>query len=273
MSPHGRRTMFSRRNLLGFTATLLLLLVVVCGFVASGAQSASEGEREVVDKIPKHLPIKVKVKRPERLKDAKNEEWLGELELEVTNTGTKPIYFLQIVLDLPDVFAPNGLNLAYKLEYGRGELISLSEPVRPEDVPIQPGGVVVLKVPANRAEGWKRARVKGGLTNPKKIEFFFQHINFGDGTGFVGTTGKPLPERKERGANATCPGVDNSGEIASVTDPPRYYFPELASLLTFLPPPANLVPVFLYPDVDITAYCGISLLSRLRRVTPLMLTI
>ena len=176
----------------------------------------------MIDKIPKHLPIKIKVKKPEKLKDEKNEEWLGELEVEVTNTGTKPIYFLQIFIDLSDVFASNGLNIAFPIEYGRGELISLSEPVRSDDVPVLPGGVIVLKVPAVDVDGWNRGRAKGELTNPKKVEFFFHYINFGDGTGFVGTGGKPLPDRKERGANSNCAGGDNAGEVASAADPPRY---------------------------------------------------
>jgi hypothetical protein len=202
MNAHSLRTILRRRNLLPLTCTFLFLLVCVCGCVASGAQSPEKGEREVVDKIPKHLPIKVKVKKPEKLKDAKNEEWLGELEVEVTNTGTKPIYFLDIILDMPDVFAPNGLNFAYPVEYGRGELISFSEPVRPDDVPIQPGGVVVLSVHTDEAEGWRRGRAKGEMSNPKRIEFFFQVINFGDHTGFVGTDGGPIPEKRERGSNA-----------------------------------------------------------------------
>jgi len=169
------------------------LLVTVWGLVASGAQpSPPEGEREVVEKIPKHLPIKAKVKKPERLKDAGNEEWLGELEMEVTNTGTKPIYYLHISVFLPDVFAPNGHPFGFRLEYGRVALITLDEPVRSDDVPLRPGEVVVLKVPAERAELWRRGRERGDRDNPKKIEFRFNYLNFGDGTGFVG--GKPLPE-------------------------------------------------------------------------------
>src|SRR5215213_1380381 len=120
MNAHNSRSIPHRRNLVPVTATLLLLLVAVCGFASGRAQSNEKGEREVVDKIPKHLPIKVKVKKPEKLKDAENEDWLGELEVEVTNTGTRPIYYLKIVIDMPDVFAPNGLNYAYPLRYGRG---------------------------------------------------------------------------------------------------------------------------------------------------------
>ncbi|HEX8351291.1 MAG TPA: hypothetical protein VF611_00085, partial [Pyrinomonadaceae bacterium] len=191
----------------------------------------------MVDKIPKHLPIKLRVKKPEKLKDLKNEDWLGELEVEVTNTGTKPIYFLQIFVDLPDVFAPSGVNIAVRLDYGRIELISFSEPVRPDDVPILPGGVAVLSAPAVRVENWRRGRAKGTLTNPKKIEFLFLHMSFGDRTGFVGTDGGPIPNRRERSANATCEGGDYAGKAASVADPPRHYFPDVASLVTLLPPP------------------------------------
>jgi len=247
MNAHRLRMILSRRNLAPFSFTCLFLLVSVCGFVASRAQTPPEGEREVVEKIPKHLPIKVKIRKPEKLKDAKNEDWLGELELEVTNTGTKPIYYLHISVYMPDVFAPNGHNYGYGFTYGRGALVALDEPVQPDDVPIQPGGVVILTVPAAEAEGWKSGRAKGTLTNPKRLEFIFDYLNFGDGTGFVGSTGKPLPERKERSANSTCAGGDSAAEVASVADPPRYYFPEIASLLTLLPPPANLVPAFFIP--------------------------
>jgi hypothetical protein len=61
-------------------------------------------ERQLEDATPKHVPIKVKIKKEkeEAFKDLKNEQWLKELELEVTNTGNKPIYFLVFVLTLPE---------------------------------------------------------------------------------------------------------------------------------------------------------------------------
>lgn len=198
----------------------------------------------MVDKIPKHLPIKIKVKKEKegRVKDLKNEDWIGDLEVEVTNTGTKPIYYLDIVLTLPDVFGPNGVQIGCFLKYGRGELISISEPLRQDDVPIKPGEVAVLTVPAHLVEGWRRVRGRGELTNPKKIEFLFGLINFGDGTGFSGTDGGSLPDIKERGAKAPCAGDDSAGDVASLKDPPRYRFPDLASLVFFLPRPVSLTP-------------------------------
>jgi hypothetical protein len=238
MNAHRLRPMFRRQNLIPLTAAFLLLVVAAWGFAASKAQDTPpEGGREVVEKIPKHLPIKVKVKKPERLKDAQNEEWLGELEVEVTNAGTKPIYYLHISVHLPDVFAPTGHPFALGLQYGRARLNSISEPLLPDDVPILPGGVVVLKVPAERAELWRRGRERGDRPNPKKIELIFRNLNFGDGTGFVGHTGKPLPEVKERGANATCPeGSGTAVGAASAAYPPRSYFPDVASLAKYLPP-------------------------------------
>src|SRR3954471_542185 len=112
MNAHSLRSILSRRNIVPLTILFLFSVVVACGFVASRAQSPSDEKREVVDKIPKHLPIKVKIKKEkeEKVKDLKNEDWLGDLELEVTNTGTKPIYYLDIVLFMPDDFGPNGVN-------------------------------------------------------------------------------------------------------------------------------------------------------------------
>jgi hypothetical protein len=236
--------MLRRQNLPALTFLGFLSFVAVCGIVTSNAQSPFAEEREVVEKIPKHLPIKVKIKKPEMLKDAKNEDWLGDVELEITNTGTKPIYYLHISVYLPDVVSPRGHNYGFNLEYGRTALAALDVPIRPDDVPIRPDEVVILKVPANNAQAWKLTRANGKAANPKKLEFIFDYLNFGDGTGYVGSTGKSLPEIRERGANGSCPGGDKAGEVKSVMGPPRYHFPETASLANYLPPPANLAPAF-----------------------------
>ncbi|HVF45777.1 MAG TPA: hypothetical protein VM936_22305 [Pyrinomonadaceae bacterium] len=261
----------NRRGVIALVA-LVSLLTAVFGIMSGSAQTQAGDEREVVDKIPKHLPIKIKVKKEkeEKVKDLSNDGWLGDLEIEVKNTGTKPIYFLNIVLFMPDDFAPSGVNLGCMLKYGRVELVDFGESLRSDDVPIKPGEVVVLSVPTNLVEGWKRGRAKGELTNPKKIEFLFHQINFGDGTGFVGTGGTAIPDIKERGANAPCAGGDSTGESASVRDPPRYHFPELASLAPFLPRPVSLTPAFFIPEASspepgaAQALCCASGCSRLR---------
>lgn len=70
-----------------------------------------ENERQVVDLIPKHVPIKIKIKKEKEagFKDLSNEKWAREFELEVTNTGTKPIYYLYFHV-MTDVKAAAGLS-------------------------------------------------------------------------------------------------------------------------------------------------------------------
>jgi hypothetical protein len=63
MNAHSLRSMLNRRNLVPLIILFLFSVVVVCGFAASRAQSDGKDEREVVDKIPKHLPIKIKIKK------------------------------------------------------------------------------------------------------------------------------------------------------------------------------------------------------------------
>jgi hypothetical protein len=200
MNAHSLRSIL-RRNLVSITVLLMCSLVAVSGFSYSRAQSEEKEERELAEKIPKHLPIKVKIKKPEKLKDAKNEDWLDDMEIEVTNTGTKPIYFLSIHLAMPDVLAEDGHKYVFLYKYGRIDLAAFEEPVRPDDVPLLPGETVTLTPPANHIEGWKGAREKGRIKNPKKIEFVFRQINFGDGTGFAGERGTSMPMKRQRSSN------------------------------------------------------------------------
>jgi hypothetical protein len=54
---------------------------------------------------------KLKKEKEESFKDLKNEKWLREFELEVTNTGDKPIYFLYIMLGTNVKDKEDGLEL------------------------------------------------------------------------------------------------------------------------------------------------------------------
>jgi len=196
MNAHNFRSLIQRRHVVPLALALSVSLVALCGLSYSRAQEQEPEEREVVEKIPKHLPIKVKIKKPEKLKDAKNEDWLDDMEIEVTNTGTKPIYCLSISLWMPDVRHENGTMYGFRYKLGRIALVDLGEPIQPDDVPLRPGETVILNPPANNIEGWRSLRKKGRVSNPKKLEFVFQVINFGDGTGFVAPTGIPLPRRR-----------------------------------------------------------------------------
>jgi hypothetical protein len=242
MNAHNFHSLIHRRHVTAFALALSVSLVALCGLSYSRAQEPEE--REVVDRIPKHLPIKVKIKKPEKLKDAKNEDWVDDMEIEVTNTGTKPIYFLSIHFVMPDVRGENGLNYAIGYKYGRGGLIAFEEPVRPDDVPIRPGETVTLNPHAKLIEGWKYLRGQGRVTNPKKLDFIFQLINHGDGTGFAGRSGTPMPMKRERSSNdpPAGGGDGNVARNAGTADPPPKTSADSACAPNPTRPPVSFLP-------------------------------
>jgi hypothetical protein len=111
--------------------------LLINGILTSGIAQSKE-EREVEDKIPKHVPIKVKLKaeKEKAFKDLKNEKWHRDFELEVTNTSDKPIYFLELWLVLPEVITENGLVVGVPLRYGRMEFVDFDTVPLPSDIPI-----------------------------------------------------------------------------------------------------------------------------------------
>lgn len=83
-------------------------------------------ERIFENLIPKHVPLKIKIKKEKEpgFKDLKNENWDREFELEVTNTGDKPIYEFYLLM-ITDVKAAAGYRIVAPLTYGRPELADL----------------------------------------------------------------------------------------------------------------------------------------------------
>ena len=219
MNPRRIFSRFSNRSMAALKAVVLssVALMSVVGVVSSTAQTQDE-EREVENRLPEHLPIKLKVRNPEKVKDLKNQKWLGEIELEVKNVGTKPIYYLTMTLILPDVKV-NGVTVGYQLTYGRGDLVSLKEPVRPEDVPLLPGESYVFKVGERSVRGYELGRSQGLWHDAKKTYVHFQLINFGDGTGLAGPDGMSLPN-KQRGENGRCPEPPRKEAAAAGSGPP-----------------------------------------------------
>jgi len=153
-----------------------------------------ENERQLEDLIPKHVPIKIKIKKEKepRFKDLKNERWAREFELEVTNTGTKPIYSLYFHV-WTEVKAASGSRVMFPLYYGRDELGDIRTKAEPTDVPIKPGESVSLDIHPGILNAWDYARKKENRPLPKHLKIEFQFLNFGDGTGYVGTGGTALP--------------------------------------------------------------------------------
>lgn len=208
----------------------LLIFALICSvqvmLIPSTAQSSEE--RVLEDKIPRHLPIKVKLKKEKEkaFKDLNNEKWVRDLELEVTNISNKPIYYLSLLLLLPETRAPNGLQIVFPLRYGRGELIDFRTPVQPGDIPIMPGESYVLRVPLRDAKGWENFQSKEKRVAPKKTQLEFQLLNFGDGTGFTRSDGVPIPNTSNRrAANCHADERKTSKAVIAQLTPKQFLLP------------------------------------------------
>jgi hypothetical protein len=68
----------------------LLLAFTSNSSTPSVLAKAQPEERHLQDEIPKHVPLRARIKKEKEkgFKDLKNERWAREFELEVTNIGT-----------------------------------------------------------------------------------------------------------------------------------------------------------------------------------------
>jgi len=192
MHPQKTPPALRKRLFLFFLIFLASVLLIKGMSTPSGAQSPEE--RELDNTVPKHLPIKVKIKKEKEkaFKDLKNEKWLRDLELEVTNTGDKPIYFLDLTVVLPEITTPNGYNVMFGLHYGRIALGDIKTKAEPDDIPIKPGETHVFGL-SHKQAAWEVFKNKKNWLQPKKLRVKFQILSFGDGTGFWGNEGLTVP--------------------------------------------------------------------------------
>lgn len=177
--------MSNRKTLIG----VLNLFFLSCFTLTVFAQ---KNEDRIINKIPKHLPIKVEI-----LDDDK-EDILGEFKIKVTNTGDKPIYFLKFVVSPIDVLAPNGKKYSFSMYYGRNALIQFDEPAKEGDIPLNKGESHIFEVGKKQADDFQQGlKLNGENASPQKIEVIFQFLSFGDKTGFWGTRGAAYPSNKK----------------------------------------------------------------------------
>jgi hypothetical protein len=157
------------------------------------------------NRVPEHLPIKVKIKREKEkeFRDLKNDNWARDLELEVKNVGEKPIYFLWFVLEVPEAKIGNS-HQSFSIMYGRMELADLNNRPTVEDIPIMAGDTKVLTIEDTGLRGWDAAGSHRLVPLIHGARLIIQYLSFGDGTGFFGTTGAPRPKIEEGSKGTAC---------------------------------------------------------------------
>jgi hypothetical protein len=202
-----------------------------------------DSDRIIEDQIPPGVPIEVEIR------NLKTDSLLRDIEIKVTNTAKKPIYFLELGIVLPDNLSPDGYPINFPLRYGRPELIKFENPLGPTDTPFLPGEHFVLKIPQNNLVAFERLVAKGRINQVevKRVYLMFRHLNFGDKTGFSGD-GSSVPYiRKARSANHCNERKDL--DVVRSSKSPSSSFPGVFDGVTFLgarfspgksPPQSNL---------------------------------
>lgn len=167
-----------------------LVIAVVLTFKTDTIEVSAktqQDERKLEDEIPRHVPLRAKIKKEKEkeFKNLNNEKWARDLELEVTNIGDKPIYefYLLLVLDIKDA---SGQNVLAPVYFGRTELGDIRVRATRDDVPLKVGESVVLKIHPGQLEAWDIVKRKENWQLPKRIRVKFEHLSFGDGNGFMG---------------------------------------------------------------------------------------
>ncbi len=174
-----------------FFIIFTLLLLVYSPSIANAQDQ--EGEQRIINKIPKHIPLKVEVVSGDLNTELKN------IKIKVTNTGEKPIYYLRLDLNVGDDFkTEDGVELGLTtFRYGKNRMGYFTSVADDEDIPLKPDDFVVFDVPNGQAEAASEYINKRQFKRNPKLVLEFQFIGFGDKTGFFGKTGGIFPSKQK----------------------------------------------------------------------------
>ncbi len=167
-------------------STLSLLAVMIFLLVPA---IPGQNEETIINKVPNSLPIKVVVLY------GKEARLLENAKIKVTNTGHRPIYYLDFILSTEEY---SGLDKKYGvtwLTFGRTELRTFGSLSNKEDPSLQPGESLILGLNRSWVERFKLGIQANQQVIPDKYELVFQLLSFGDGTGFWTVEGVPFPSK------------------------------------------------------------------------------
>lgn len=113
------------------------------------------------------------------------DQWLRDLEIEVQNNFSKPIYYLEIDLRFPEIAIDAGV-LVIPLMFGRYELLDPGNYAAAADQSIQAGGKYLFKIPEANAKAVESYLAKRNVSVSAitKVQLRIYGLSFGDGTGF-----------------------------------------------------------------------------------------
>ena len=191
-------------------ALIVIALAGVIPFMTSAQSPEAQAphERTITQKHFAHMPVAIKEVRN---LNKEGDEWFRDLEIEVKNVSDKPIYFISIIIEFPDISAPSPQPRAdgivplrsvtgFVLTYGNSKLIDLSQRASADDPALQPGDTYVFRIPEARSLGFANMKKRGIITDEatKNIELHLERVSFGDGTGYSYGRKRVYPQPSEK---------------------------------------------------------------------------
>ncbi|MBI1760629.1 MAG: hypothetical protein HYR56_04250 [Acidobacteria bacterium] len=185
-----------------YSSVRTVLVLAISSLLSQVSPSTTAANSYLPAKFQTQEPIKRKLSlaydpppviKLTRISGVDSADFPNDFEVEIKNIGDKPIYFMYLYLDLPEVEI-GGSHWVFIIQYGRGELLELRNTANADDVPIKPGEVHTLKIPTNQLNNFAKLMKELEPTRSEalkitKVQLSPFLINFGDGTGYI--LGKP----------------------------------------------------------------------------------
>jgi len=160
-----------------FGIASIFLIRTIYALAPSQSNNASAHERKIKVRTFKDIPVSLV-----EVRNLQSETWYEDLEIELKNVSTKPIYFLTAYLEFPDDRWGDsiyGVNLAW----GDPTKLDMWKVAPAGAEYVEPGKTFVLTIPEMYRKGLRAMhRMRPHVT--KNLRLWFEKTYFGDGTGF-----------------------------------------------------------------------------------------
>ncbi|MEN3333557.1 MAG: hypothetical protein V7641_2922 [Blastocatellia bacterium] len=198
--------MFHQVNLVSALRKTFPALIVITLFVLVQGQSVTSNVDQTASQSPTPETRKTLIYRspqmPEKstvaitaIRNLQGDQWLRDLEIEVQNNFSKPIYHLEIDLRFPEVAIDAGAAVI-PLMFGKYELMEPGDYAAATDKSIRPGEKYIFKIPEPDRKGMELylAKSNRSVSEITKVTLRIYELSFGDGTGFE--MGEPFFHKK-----------------------------------------------------------------------------
>lgn len=180
MSPQQKTAVsLTKRLLLLIIFALASVFLIKAIYALGSAQSPepSGHERRIKTRDFKDMPVALV-----DVRNLESETWYEDLEIELKNVSSKPIYFLSAYLEFSDEKLSWGKS-GIRLSWGDPKKLDSRNYADPDAEHVEPGKTFVLTIPEMYRKGLKaKHRTRPEVT--KNFLLWFEKTYFGDGTGF-----------------------------------------------------------------------------------------